>query len=41
MSHANALAHNLGIEIDIIPGGKHLNGPAGYTQFPYLLQKIK
>jgi len=41
MSHANALAHNLGIEIDIIPGGKHLNGPAGYTQFPYLLQQIK
>ena len=41
MRFAQDLADNLGAEIDIIENGKHLNGPAGYTDFPYLLQQIK
>lgn len=38
---AQDLADNLWVEIDIIPGWKHLNGPAWYTDFPYLLEQIK
>ena len=41
MKFAQDLADNLRVEIDIIENGKHLNGPAGYTDFPYLLQQIK
>lgn len=34
------LAENLGIEVDIIEGGGHLNEETGYTEFAYLLEKI-
>ena len=41
MNFAQDLADNLWVEIDMIPGGKHLNWPAVYTKFPYLLEQIK
>ena len=41
MKFAQDLADNLEVTIDIIPGWKHLNGPTGYIEFPYLLEQIK
>lgn len=34
------LAENLWIEVDIIEWGGHLSIESGYSQFPYLLEKI-
>ena len=38
--NAEILAENLGIEIDMIEHGGHLNEETGYTEFPYLLEQI-
>jgi len=35
------LAENLWVEVDIIKWWFHLNDESGYTEFPYLLEKIK
>lgn len=35
------IAKNLGIKINWIKGGKHLNKEAGYVQFPEVLEEIK
>lgn len=37
---AEILADNLWVEIDMIEWGWHLNDETGYTQFPYLFEKI-
>jgi hypothetical protein len=34
------MGDNLGIEIDIIDWGWHLNSESGYSEFEYLLNKI-
>jgi len=38
---AEKMAQWLGLEIDIIEWGWHLNQESGYTDFEYLLEKIK
>jgi uncharacterized protein len=38
--NAEIMADKLNVEIDIIADGAHLNEENGYTQFPYLLEKI-
>ncbi|MCX6816413.1 MAG: alpha/beta hydrolase [Candidatus Beckwithbacteria bacterium] len=35
------IADNLGVKLQIIKGGKHLNSEAGYTKFPEALEEIK
>jgi uncharacterized protein len=35
------LAKRLGVEIEVIKGGGHLNSEAGYGEFPLLLEKVK
>lgn len=37
----NDFANKMGSEKIMIPGGKHLNSDAGYTEFPLLLDLIK
>lgn len=39
--NAEILADNLWIEIDIIQNWGHLNEETGYTEFPYLFEKIQ
>jgi hypothetical protein len=38
--HSDFLQDQIGGELIIIPQGKHLNGEAGYTEFPLLLDLI-
>lgn len=35
------IAQKLGAKLNIIPGGKHLNGEAGWFEFPQVLAEIK
>ena len=41
LSKGKELAKNLGVKLNVIHGGGHLNSAAGYTQFPKLLEDIK
>jgi predicted alpha/beta hydrolase family esterase len=34
------IATNLGVVLDQIPGGGHLNAEFGFTEFPYLWQSL-
>lgn len=38
---AQDLAHNLGIDLTVIPEGGHLNPEQGYLEFPRLLQDLE
>lgn len=40
LQNARLMGDNLGIEIDIIDWGWHLNSESGYSEFEYLLNKI-
>ena len=40
LQNAKKMSKNLGIEIDMIKQGGHLNSESGYTEFQYLLKKI-
>lgn len=40
MEKAEEIAKNLGVEVEVIKNGGHLNKEAGFTKFPYLLDKI-
>jgi len=40
LENAQDLAQSLWVEIDVIEWGGHLNSESGYTEFPYLLEKI-
>lgn len=40
-SHAEEIAHNLGAPLITVPGGKHLNGSAGFTELPEALQALR
>ena len=39
-SNAKALASGLGAELIWVPGGKHLNGSAGFTELPQVLEAL-
>lgn len=41
VSHAQDLAHNLGVELTLVENGGHLNADSGYVQFPELLGSVK
>lgn len=41
LEKGQAVAGNLGIAMEVIPNGGHLNAAAGYTTFPLLLEHIK
>ena len=41
LEFAKDFASKIGVELEIIPDGGHLNEEAGYTKFPVLLEKIK
>jgi len=41
LSKGKELAKNLGVKLNIIYNGGHLNSAAGYNQFPKLLEDIK
>lgn len=41
MGKAEELAKNLGVEVEVIKNGGHLNKSAGYTKFEYLIRLIK
>ena len=38
---AEIMADNLNVDIDIIQWGGHLNEESGYSEFEYLLTKIR
>ena len=40
IENAEAMANNLGVEIDMIEWGGHLNEESGYSEFEYLSNKI-
>lgn len=40
LSKAEVLAENLGVELELIPGGGHFNTIAGYKRFPQLRDDI-
>ena len=39
-AHATRLQHEIGGLLNLIPAGGHLNGEAGYTEFPLLLKLL-
>lgn len=41
LGNGEQLAKELGIELTFIPNAGHFNTPAGYTEFPDLLEKIR
>lgn len=41
LSHGIKLAKNLGVKLNIVYGGGHINEVAGFTKFPKLLRDIK
>lgn len=41
LAKAEELAENLGVEVNLVPSGGHLNRTAGYTEFDLLLEKLK
>lgn len=41
LENAQKMAQYLWVEIDVIENGGHLNEESGYTEFEYLLEKIK
>lgn len=41
LDNGKELAKNLGVNLTFIPNAGHFNKPAGYTEFPDLLAKIK
>jgi len=41
LEQPQGLAKSLNAPLTIIPGGRHLNAEAGYTEFPELLQSIE
>jgi len=41
LNHSRDMANGLGIKLNIIKGGKHLNASAGFTKFPELLSHCK
>ncbi len=40
LANALQMSEELWIDIDMIQNGGHLNSESGYTEFPYLLEKI-
>ncbi len=40
LSQAEELAKHIDTEVTLVRGGGHLNANAGYTEFPFLLEKI-
>lgn len=41
LDHAGFLSEQLGSDLVIVHGGKHLNGSAGFTQLPECLQELQ
>lgn len=41
LENGEELAKHLGVKLNVIPHGGHLNGKAGFTKFPELLEKLK
>jgi len=41
LANGEKLAKELGVELTFIPNAGHFNKPAGYTEFPHLLEKLK
>ena len=41
LSRSQALAHDLGIPLEVVAGGGHLNGETGFVAFPQLLDGVR
>lgn len=41
LAKGEELAHHLGVPLEIVHNAGHFNTAAGYTEFPFLLEKIK
>ena len=41
LENGKQLAKNLGVELSFIPNAGHFNAPAGYLEFPELLEKLE